>query len=187
MSTKGSHLQSHPHPGSLLNPCLTWIMQTLNLASPDFPCSRLSFSPDAYYLQYEMLVLIDIGRTWLKFVSHSLLFTSKVQRFFSDFFPFFNPKNRKPSYLCGVKHETGSLFKATSDVFLFNSDNWALLYYSPSPSALGFCHVRSSWQLTNCWVKVVLPHKIPDPAIRREKTSVSKYREAICLDSLLFR
>lgn len=56
---------------------------------PDFPCSRLSFSPDAYYLQYEMLVLIDIGRTWLKFVSHSLLLLQRYKGFLVGSPPFF--------------------------------------------------------------------------------------------------
>ena len=57
---------------------------------------------------------------------------------------------------------------------------------SPSLSALGFCHVRSCWQLTNCCVKGnASPHKIPDPAIRREKTSVSN-RERIFAEILCF-
>lgn len=84
-----------------------------------------------------MLVLIDIGRTWLKFVSHSLLLLQRYKGFLVIFFPFFfNPKNRKPSYLCGVKHETESLFEKQHLMFssLFNSDNWALLYYAaPAP------------------------------------------------------
>ena len=128
---------------------------------PDFPRSRLSFSPDAYYLQYEMLVLIDIGRTWLKFVSHSLLLLQRYKGFLVIFFPFFfNPKNRKPSYLCGVKHETGSLFEEQHLMFssLFNSDNWALLYYAaPAPLLWDFVMsgAADSWQ-TAVW-RAMLP------------------------------
>ena len=130
---------------------------------PDFPCSSLSFSPDAYYLQYEMLVLIDIGRTWLKFISHSLLLLQRYKGFLVGFFPppsFFNPENRKPSYLCGVKHETGSLFEKQHLMFssLFNSDNWALLYYA-APVSLPWDFVMSgaadSWQ-TAMW-RAMLP------------------------------
>jgi hypothetical protein len=64
-------------------------------------------------------VLIDIGRTWLKFISHSLLLLQRNKGFISfsssHHFSFAPPpsptQNRKSSHLCGGKHETGSLFE----------------------------------------------------------------------------
>lgn len=126
---------------------------------------------------------MDIGRTWLKFTSHSLLLLQRNKGFFF----FFNPKNRKPSYLCGVKHETGSLFEKQHLMFPFFSTQTTghFCITHPGTRAVGFCHVRSCWQLTNCCVKGdAYPHKIPEPAKERKGLCL-KAGEYICLDSLL--
>lgn len=137
-------------------------------------------------------VLIDIGRTWLKFISHSLLLLQRNKGFFfSPFFFlsffFFNPRNRKPSYLCGVKHETGSLFEKQHLMFpLFSTQTTGHFCIThPHTPALGFCDVRSCWQLTNCCVKGdAFLHKTPEPARERKGVSLKQW-EDICLDSLL--
>lgn len=90
-------------------------LSDLDAANSD-PRLQLSLAPACHFLQTLIIcnmkccVLIDIGRTWLKFISHSLLLLQGNKGFFFFFF-FFNPKNRKPSYLCDVKHETGSLLE----------------------------------------------------------------------------
>lgn len=128
-------------------------------------------------------VLIDISRTWLKFISHSLFF--KGTKIFLLFFLILRTENQVIFVVLSMK--LGLCLKVTSDVSsLFNSNNWALLYYaSPVPLLWDFCHVRSCWQLTNCCVKGdAYSHKIPQAAKERKGLCI-KQGEYICLDSLL--
>lgn len=139
MGTHPQH-QSRHHPQRPSKP-----LSDLNTANwhlpPHFPSSRLSLSPDSYYLQYEMLCA---DRYQLNLVK--IHFTSLVLQRNKDFLLFFlilRTENQVIFVVLSMK--LGLCLKVTSDVSsLFNSNNWALLYYaSPVPLLWDFCHVRS--------------------------------------------
>lgn len=128
-------------------------------------------------------VLIDIGRTWLKFISHSLLLLQRNKGFF-----FFNPKNRKPSYLCGVKRETGgSLFEKQHLMFPLFSNQTTGHFCITHPQSPCFGILSCQELLTAdklLCVEQCLPSQIPEPT-RERKGLCLKQGEDMCLDALL--
>lgn len=181
MGTHPYQLQSHSHPKRCPKPC-----SDLDPADSGTRL-QISFSPACHFLWTPIIcsmkccVLIDIGRSWLKFISHSLLLLQRNKGFF------FNPKNRKPSYLCGVKHETGSLFEKQHLMFpLFNPNSWAFLYHAV-PVPLLWDSVMSGaadrWQIAVGRVVLTLTKFLS--LQWGEKSLCVKEGASICLDSLL--
>ena len=127
-------------------------------------------------------VLIDIGRSWLKFTSHSLLLLQR-NKGCCCCCCCFNLKNRKPSYLYGDKHKTGLLFDKQHLVFpLFSTQTTGhLCIMHPRYPFFG---ILSCQELTNCCVKGgAFPLNITLPARDRQGLGL-KQGEDICLDSV---